>query len=278
MNLQPSVSVMIVTYNHEPYIRQCLEGVMMQQTTFPVDIIVGDDCSTDNTKCIIREFEEKYPGVIQAIYQERNVGALRNGYEYCYPRLKGKYIAFCEGDDYWTDPLKLQKQVDFLEQHTECVISFHRVNWVNQKSEIIKHQKAATEIQFYSWQDIFHIHIPTLSAVFRNCLKIDYRDMEKVLSLDAFIFGSISRYGGAANLGFVGANYRIHSGGVFSQKSKVDQYKEAIHVRRLMLHSHVFSAEQKKEITKELTKRKTTYIKHFIKEKQILNCIKIMLT
>ncbi|HVG14699.1 MAG TPA: glycosyltransferase [Chitinophagaceae bacterium] len=273
----PLVSVMTLTYNHGKYIRQCLEGILMQQTNFRFEIIVGDDCSTDNTQSIIREFEEKYPDIVKPIYHQKNVGALRNAFEYCYPRLTGKYIALCEGDDYWTDPFKLQKQVDFLEQHTECVISFHRVNWVNPESEIIKHQEAANEIQFYSWQDIFHIHIPTLSAVFRNCLKFDYKDIEKVFSADAFVFAMLSRYGGAADLGFVGANYRVHSGGIFSQKSKLDQYREAIYVRKLMQRSPVFTVKQKKEIGKELAKRKSIYMKHFIKEKEMLNCIKIML-
>ena len=86
---KPMVSVGIITYNHEKYIRQCLEGVMMQKTTFPIEVIIGEDCSTDNTKKIIQEFELAYPDIIKPIYQPVNVGAALNAYEFCYPRLKG---------------------------------------------------------------------------------------------------------------------------------------------------------------------------------------------
>jgi glycosyltransferase involved in cell wall biosynthesis len=272
----PTVSVLIITYNHENYIRQCLDGVIMQKTTFPIEVIVGEDCSTDNTRSIVQEFEQRYPGIIKPVYHQENVGGRRNAYEFCYPLLKGKYIAVCEGDDYWTDPCKLQKQVDFLEQHPETAICFHRANWVNQRNEILKEQKSLTRPLIYSWQDIFHIHIPTLSAVFRNCIPISCQDLEGVNSADAFVFGMISSNGGGADLGFVGANYRVHSGGVFSQKSKLEQYREAIHVRKLMFQSPVFTAEQKKEIRKELLIRKKKYIKHFVKERQMLNCLKII--
>jgi len=272
----PTVSVLIVTYNHENYIRQCLEGIVMQKTTFPIEVIVGEDCSTDNTRSIVQEFEQRYPQVIKPVYHEKNVGGRRNAYEYCYPLLKGRYIAFCEGDDYWTDPYKLQKQVDFLEQHPKTAICFHRVNWVNQRNEILKAQEALPKPLSYSWQDIFHIHVPTLSAVIRNCIQISYQDLEGVTSADAFLFGMASLHGGGADLGFVGANYRVHSGGVFSQKSKLEQYREAIHVRKRMYQSPVFTAEQKREIKKELLLRKKLYIKHFVKERQMLNCLKII--
>ncbi|WP_315817037.1 glycosyltransferase family 2 protein [Paraflavitalea speifideaquila] len=108
------ISVCIITYNHEKFIRQCLEGVVMQKTNFTFDVIVGEDCSTDKTRQVVAEFEAQYPGIIKPVYHARNVGGARNGYEFCYPKLTGKYIAICEGDDYWTDEYKLQKQVDFF--------------------------------------------------------------------------------------------------------------------------------------------------------------------
>jgi glycosyltransferase involved in cell wall biosynthesis len=125
----PLVSICCLTYNHEPYIRQCIEGFLIQKTTFPIEILIHDDASTDNTADIIREYEAKFPNIIKPIYQIENqyskgVGVTR---VFQFPRSKGKYIAMCEGDDYWIDPLKLQKQVDFLEQnpdyglvHTNC--------------------------------------------------------------------------------------------------------------------------------------------------------------
>ena len=96
---------------------QCLDGFMMQQTNFAFEVLIHDDASTDGTTEIIKEYEAKYPEIIKPIYEEENqwVKGRRGSAVFNFPRAKGKYIAMCEGDDYWTDPLKLQKQVDFLE-------------------------------------------------------------------------------------------------------------------------------------------------------------------
>lgn len=114
---EPLVSICCLTYNHEPYIRQCLEGFLMQKVNFRFEVLIHDDASTDKTPQIIREYEEKYPKTIKPIYQNENQYSkgVRVTWVYQFPRAKGKYIALCEGDDYWIDPDKLQKQVDFLE-------------------------------------------------------------------------------------------------------------------------------------------------------------------
>ena len=110
------VSVLCQTYNHEQYISECLQSIVAQKVNFRYEILVHDDASTDNTANIIRKFEREYPDLIKPIYQEVNQWSLGNkvfsGIQL--PRCTGKYIAICEGDDYWTDPLKLQKQVDIL--------------------------------------------------------------------------------------------------------------------------------------------------------------------
>ncbi len=121
------VSVVCNAYNHELYIRDALDGFLMQKTSFPFEVLIHDDASTDNTAAIIREYEEKYPDIIKPIYQTEN--QYSKGLEFIakfqYSRVKGKYVAFCEGDDYWTDPLKLQKQYDIMEQHPEVDICAH---------------------------------------------------------------------------------------------------------------------------------------------------------
>lgn len=121
------VSVVSIAYNHEPYIRQCLEGFVMQKTNFAFEVLIHDDASTDKTADIIREYEIKYPNIIKPIYQKENQYSkgISIGKTYLYPRVRGKYIAECEGDDYWTDPLKLQKQADFLENHPDYSMCFH---------------------------------------------------------------------------------------------------------------------------------------------------------
>lgn len=119
------VSIVCTTYNHEKYIRQCLDGFIKQQVNFKYEILIHDDASTDKTAEIIREYEIKYPDLLKPIYQIENQYSKRIPVmaTYNYPRVKGKYVAICEGDDYWIDPLKLQKQVDFLEKNPEYVMS-----------------------------------------------------------------------------------------------------------------------------------------------------------
>ena len=120
------VSVHMITYNHERFIAQAIEGVLMQQTDFAVELVIGEDCSTDGTRAIVRRYGERYPERIRLLLQERNLGARANALA-TLNACRGQYIALCEGDDYWTDPTKLQKQVDFLESHPECSLCFHRV-------------------------------------------------------------------------------------------------------------------------------------------------------
>lgn len=115
------VSVCMITYNHERFIAGAIEGVMMQQTNFPVQLIIGEDCSTDNTRRICIEYQQKYPDRITLRLPEKNLGGMNNFLENLDACLDGfKYVAMCEGDDYWIDPLKLQKQVDYLESHPDC--------------------------------------------------------------------------------------------------------------------------------------------------------------
>ena len=131
------VTIECITYNHESYIRQCLDGFVMQKTDFRFEAIVHDDASTDGTAAIIRDYAEKYPDIIKPICETENqyskggfalIGKImREKYEY------GKYVAECEGDDYWTDPLKLQKQVGYMESHAECSMTCSRVKLYSNK-------------------------------------------------------------------------------------------------------------------------------------------------
>ena len=125
----PLVSVCTLAYNHEPYIRECLDGILMQKTNFAFELLIHDDASTDGTADIIREYEAKYPDIIKPIYQTENQYSkgVKINATIQFPRAKGKYIALCEGDDYWTDPLKLQKQVDFMEANPNCSLCCHHM-------------------------------------------------------------------------------------------------------------------------------------------------------
>lgn len=124
--MTPKLTIVCVTYNHEKYIAQALESFIMQQTNFDFEAIISDDCSTDYTQDIIREYAKKYPNIIKPVLREKNLGVDANFFA-TYGPLSGGYVAHCEGDDYFTDPLKLQKQVDFLEANPDCSMCFHPV-------------------------------------------------------------------------------------------------------------------------------------------------------
>ena len=139
----PLVSIRCLVYNHEPFLRQCLDGFVMQKTSFPFEAIVHDDASTDGSVAIIREYAEKYPDIIKPIYETENQyskGTLSKIIiNACHP--DAKYIAYCEGDDYWTDPDKLQLQVDFLETHPDYYMTCHAFKYYYQdKGQFMEHQ------------------------------------------------------------------------------------------------------------------------------------------
>lgn len=136
----PLVTIRCLVYNHEPYLRQCLDGFVMQKTNFPFEAIVHDDASTDRSAEIIREYAEKYPDIIKPIFETENQYSKRNGSirRIMNEHTRGKYVALCEGDDYWIDPYKLQKQVDFLERHLDYGLVYTDVTFYFQKKDVMK--------------------------------------------------------------------------------------------------------------------------------------------
>ena len=167
------VSINTLTYNHEKYIAQCIEGILMQKTNFAFELLIHDDASTDNTAAIIKEYEKKYPKIIKPIYQTENQWSkgIKNSATYQYPRAKGKYIAVCEGDDYWIDENKLQIQVEFLENNPDCalVCSNRYVLGKNGKYSRTRFQLKNK----YNIKDVIAGYIPcTASIVFRNTTEV----------------------------------------------------------------------------------------------------------
>ena len=135
------VSIICLVYNHELYLRKCLDGFVNQKCNFEYEVLIHDDASTDNSASIIREYEEKYPNIIKPIYQTENQMSkgVKISPAYLYPKAKGEYLAWCEGDDYWTDENKLQRQVDFLDANPEysaCVHRFDIVDKLDNKIDI----------------------------------------------------------------------------------------------------------------------------------------------
>ena len=171
---QPMVSVLMITYNHEKYIRQAIEGILNQNVNFTYEFLIHDDASTDNTAEIIQEYAQKHLDLIHPIYQSKNqysqgVDVSKFNRE----RARGKYMASCEGDDYWTDPLKLQKQIDFLESHPEYIGCAHNVRVINEMGTVLDpatHNYHIFEEHVFSLKDAEQFKHPghVASVVYRN--------------------------------------------------------------------------------------------------------------
>ena len=132
----PKVSVATRTYRDEAFIGDAIEGVLMQEVDFPVEMVIGEDCSPDRSRDIILGYMERYPGFIQLSDYGQNLGAGQN-FQTTVGRCRGEYIALLDGDDYWTSPHKLQKQVDFMEDHSEFSMCFHTTNLVHNGKTVV---------------------------------------------------------------------------------------------------------------------------------------------
>lgn len=172
-NTQVMVTVRCLAYNHEPYIRQCLEGFVMQKTDFDFEVIVHDDASTDGTAAIIREYAEKYPNIIKPFFETENQYSKHNGVigKIMRENTHGKYIALCEGDDYWIDPLKLQKQVDFLESHPDYGLIYTQAKVLQGKKYV---QIVGSEVKDFRDLLLGGNRIPTLTTCFVRELQKEY--------------------------------------------------------------------------------------------------------
>lgn len=230
------VSVCCITYNHAPYIRQCLDGFMMQQTNFAFEVLIHDDASTDGTAEIIKEYEVKYPDIIKPIYEKENqwVKGRRGSAVFNFPRAKGKYIALCEGDDYWTDPLKLQKQVDFLESNPEFVLSTHYYYTYRQEQNSFYDiaPSSITGSQVYDLCDYIsykHWYTQPLTSLFRSSALSVFKNKQFKYTKDVSLFYMLLTRGKGYLHNEVMGVYRVHNQGVWSgvnrQKRIADDLK-----------------------------------------------------
>jgi len=215
----PLLSVCCITYNHERYIEQALDGFLMQETEFPFEIIVYDDASTDGTQEIIREYQSKFPRLIFPILQRENQyskGVRGILARFTFPKARGKYIALCEGDDYWTDPKKLQKQVDVLERNPDFSICFHPVKFVHEGIpglDRVSHGKfpEVTTIEELARGN----YIPTASCVFRKCFDELPPWYYECPIGDYPLHMITAQYGKIRFINEVMAVYRVHEKGIW---------------------------------------------------------------
>jgi len=195
------VTIHCIAYNQEKYIRECLDGFVMQKTTFQFEALVHDDASTDKTPEIIREYAKKYPSIIKPFFQEENQYTKDFSVvtQLLIQHTKGKYIATCEGDDYWIDPYKLQKQVDFLEANADFAICFHPVKIRMEEEDKIVDDFITQEVpdvtDVYRLAEGNYIHTP--SVLFKNNPKvfIEIKKMEMVYFGDYVLHMLNAQYG-----------------------------------------------------------------------------------
>ena len=141
---RPKLSVVMITYRHEAYIAKAIESVLIQNVDFPVELVIGEDCSPDGTRAIVRHYADKYPAVIRPLLPQNNVGMMNN-FIATLEATRGEYVALLEGDDYWTDPEKLSKQVTYLEENPPCALCHHRVFYL--KDEMLTKEFPKTHLR-----------------------------------------------------------------------------------------------------------------------------------
>lgn len=276
---KPLVAIHCLVYNHEPYLRDCFEGFVMQQTNFPFVAIVHDDASTDNSASIIREYEVKYPHIFKPIYQRENLykkagfGAINEVIFSVIDGIGAKYVAMCEGDDYWIDPLKLQKQVDILENHSNYTMCYTNYATVNHYNISINWINKDTNIARSKTGDIF---AELLKGNFVQTCTMLYRydvceDSEFLASLDyeyalqnaisgdcVFLVDITACYRLQPNSAIHTINERLRCITVDIWRRYVDRYVNRCKYRRtLFSHVHIMSIISARMISMARSKNKT---------------------
>ena len=260
------VSACIITYNHENYIRECLEGAINQIIDYDYEIVISDDKSSDNTLQICLDYASKYPNLIRILPSESNLGMIGNWIK-SISNCKGEYIALCEGDDYWTDPLKLQKQVDFLDANEDYVACFTNAKIINEIDNIqsvfvngLNEGKVNDSVIGISGGALY----PTCSLLFRmsNFKAKLFLDIPELAGDDLLIL-SLAQQGSVFFLNYETCVYRRQPSGVFSSISKIDLELVKVKKKNIVGYSKLVKRREFQKFKKEL-KRKISLEKLFI--------------
>lgn len=247
--MQPLLTIICTAYNHEKFIKQTLDGFVMQKTNFKFEVLIHDDASTDKTAEIIKEYQEKYPDIIKPIFQTENqfsqgIPILK---KYVYPQVKGKYVALCEGDDYWIDQNKLQKQVDFLETNPEYSVCFHPVKFIYEdkpnKTNIYPSKKILKEN--LTFEKLLKVNfIQTNSVVYRwrfDSVNFDNILVPGILPGDWYLHLCHAKVGKIAVINDVMSVYRRHSGGVWTDTDATNKNLHRRHgLKEIKMYNSVY--------------------------------------
>ena len=234
MNDNPLVSVCMITYNQEAYIAQAIEGVLLQETDFPIEFVIGEDCSTDRTLEICERYRKKYPDLIKVFPRPKNVG-MQTNFRDTILQCKGKYVAFCEGDDYWTEAKKLQIQIEFLEANPDFVICHHKLR-ISDGGNLTNDFIPSSNVKEISgFEDLAQKHqVHMASCVFRRGALGKFPDwFTQILCTDYALFLLISQTGRVKFIDKVMGVYRVHSGGVWSGKKSREAILSSLETLKL---------------------------------------------
>ncbi len=229
---EPLLTIVCLAYNHAAFIRETLDGFLRQETDFPFEIIVHDDASTDATAAIIQDYAARYPEIIKPIYQQEN--QYRLGVPFStrlFALARGQYIAYCEGDDYWTDPRKLQIQVDFLQQHRDYVMTYHDAFMFNSQGVVRSPHLQGRFRQDASARELMQArYVSTLTVCFRNLIHELPPELHGVEVLDICWWSLLGAYGKGKFIESIKpAAYRVHDGGIFSMRSSKQRIQMTMH-------------------------------------------------
>jgi glycosyltransferase involved in cell wall biosynthesis len=232
---KPKLSVYMITYNHEKYIAQAIEGVLDQKTNFKIKLFIGDDCSVDKTRDICLRYEKQSPDIIEVICTKENDIKVNseNVINACIDS-GADYIALCEGDDYWIDPYKLQKQVDFLDENPGFSMCFSAVRTISEQKGLNAPPVLWPEIikDVITIEDIISSHrhlIPTPTLVFRNIIPKEKPEFYlDALSGDIALAIMLATHGNAKHLPIETAAYRNHGGGITKTEKHIMEGEEAL--------------------------------------------------
>jgi glycosyltransferase involved in cell wall biosynthesis len=233
------LSVLIITYNHERFIVQAIESVLAQKVNFAYEIVIGEDCSTDGTRAIVMDFQQRFPERIKLLPTERNIGAMRN-LERTIAACRGQYLAFLEGDDYWTSADKLQRQIDFLDAHPDRAICCHRVRFLYEtgsedfdvKFDVFPPSAAGP----YTIEDVLKGNfVMTCSMVLRRELIGRFPAWFFEMKLgDWPLCALVSRHGRVELMDEVMATYRLHRGCTWSSLPQVTRLRETVRMLKAL--------------------------------------------
>ncbi len=237
---QVKLSIWMIVYNHENYLREALDSVFMQQVNFDFEVIIGDDCSSDNSRDIILEYQAKYPEIIFPLIHTENVGVHKN-VVLTLRACKGQYIALLEGDDYWTDPNKLQRQVDFLEKNQAFVMSSHNTHDLNEIDPSASRDTSVWPGDTILLENILEAgwFMRTNSLVFRNNLIAEYPEWFFThYSTDYMLQILIAKHGPVNFMQEVMAVYRRHEAGISNTniEKQIGRYWNVVDLLQVMDH------------------------------------------